>query len=177
MFELGNRRTRDAKSAVPGDRAFQRQLHCDRRFDLRLLRHRAGLVIDDDKLARREPVDAVGDRGDRERAARRRDHQPALLLAERVDEARATAALLRDEPRRDALEARPPECPSARPRQQFAERSRPISQHLRLGMRRQLAREAAHKLGERLVDRDAEIGAVGIGVELVERAQFEDVRA
>ena len=53
--------------------------------------------------------------------------------------------------------------------------SRPICQQLRLGIGGQSARIAADEFVERLVDRDAELGPAGIGIELVERLEPEDV--
>src|SRR5579863_5076636 len=46
---------------------------------------------------------------------------------------------------------------------------------LDLGMRRKAFRKVLDEFGERLVDGDAEIGAVGLGVERVERPQPQDM--
>ncbi len=52
---------------------------------------------------------------------------------------------------------------------------RPIASNSARRIVRQLARKAADEFGERVVDADAEIGAAGIGVELVQRLQLQDV--
>ena len=53
--------------------------------------------------------------------------------------------------------------------------ARPICQQFRLCLGRQFARITMDEFVERAVDRDAEIGAAGVGVELVERLELEDV--
>ena len=108
---------------------------------------------------------------------RRGDDQRALALAEALDDARRGAPAPRRRtsgrcarsaatrrPRRPAATGAAPKC------------SRPISQQFRLGV------AAAESRGwrrtnsaKRLVDRDAEIGAAGVGVELVERPQPQDM--
>ena len=82
----------------------------------------------------------------------------------------------RDQPVDDPLEARPPEGPGAGARQHRRRNARARSPAVPLaGILGQLARKSADEFGERRVDADAEIGAAGIGVELVERLQFEDM--
>ena len=60
------------EAAVAQDRGFERQLRREPGLDLFLCRHRAGLVVDQQKAARGEAVDTVGGGGQLERPARAR---------------------------------------------------------------------------------------------------------
>src|ERR1700704_1290895 len=162
VFERRRLAGHAVEAAGAGDRAFQRQLHRDAKLDLGLRRQYPGLVIEDRDIARAQAIDPVGDRGHRERPARRRDHEPAVLLAEALGDVVAPQHLLGDEPAGDPLEARPPEGPRPRPRQVCTERAtRDVDQFaFRIG--RQIARILLDEKGERLVHRNAELGPPGI---------------
>src|ERR1700730_10976297 len=101
MFERRDRPRRDPEPAGASDRAFQRQLHRDRRLDGGLIGYRAGLVGDHRELARLTALDGVGNGEDGERTAWRRDDELALDLAAQLGEARAADRFLGGEPTRD----------------------------------------------------------------------------
>src|SRR5206468_12039191 len=138
-------------------------------LDLAPLGDAAGFVIDDGQPAVAEPVDAVGRRGHGERPTGRRNDDAALGLADALGNgAGAAHYLLADEPAGNALETGPPECPSTRPRQHRAEHLTADFEALVLGRARQIPRKLAHEFRQRLMHRDAEFGAAGVLVDLVE---------
>src|SRR5207237_9762761 len=116
-----------------------------------------------------------GHRRDGEGTGGGRDHQLAMSLAEALDEVAAPARLFGDEPAGDALETRPPEGPYPRPRQDRAEFVLPDGDQLGLGVGRQIPWVALDEFGERIMHGNAELGPAGIGVELIERPETEDV--
>jgi hypothetical protein len=175
VFETGRNAGDAGERPVPGDRPFERKLHGDRRLDLGGLRHRAGLVIDDREPAIGAAVDTVGNGGNRERSAGRGENEAALALAETIREPGAAPGLFGDEPARDPLETRPPETPDAGAGQQGTERRLADPQQRALGIGGKVARMGLDEIGQRVVDRDAEIGAVWVGVERVAGLELEDV--
>src|SRR6516162_4689294 len=80
-----------------------------------------------------------------------------------------------DEPTDNSFEARPPKSPGAWARQQRAEMRAADCQQLRLRLGRQCARITMNKFVECGMDRDAEIGPAGVGIEFVEWLELEDM--
>ena len=83
--------------------------------------------------------------------------------------------LLIDQPASDPLEAGPPEGPRAGSRQDRSELLAADAQQLGLGIIGHPPREAANELVERPMDDRAELGTAGIGIELVQGPQPEDM--
>ena len=150
VFERRRHAAQPAEAAVAGDRAFERQLHRDRLLDLPLRGQAAGLVVDHDQFAAAQPVDAVGDRGDRERTgaapaaarcpctrrAARRFRRGARAPRRRTSARCARSAATRRPTRRAATGSRP-------------KHSRPIASSSSSGNSGRIARIALDEFAQR----------------------------
>ena len=122
-----------------------------------------------------QAVDAIRGRHRAEHAAGCDNVTAALHLARDKAGAGALLALVGDEPSGDALEARPPECPHARQRQQIAERLAAEIEHLLHRVGRSHIDAGTQEAVDRVVNDLATFPRVGIGIDRIERAQAQNV--
>src|SRR5216684_2491681 len=128
------------KAAAGGDGRFERQLRREAELDILGGGHEPGLVVDQHEPAIALAVETVGLGGKLERAGGAVEDQAALDLAPYFAEEPAALTLARDEPSRDALEARPPEGAHAGTIERRAERRGADGEKLPFGVGRQRRR-------------------------------------
>src|SRR5579875_713640 len=175
VFKPAGLAAKAAKTAVAQDRAFEGKLRRQARFDLPPAGKSAGLVIDHEKAAGGEAIDAVGLGGDRKRPAMRGKYEAARALGEAFADCGAMPAFLGHEPAGDLFEPRPPEGPDAGARQERGKALAPDRQQRLFRPLRQGFWKAGDEDFEGLVDDAAELGPAGIGIERIERLQLQDM--
>ena len=142
---------------------------------MRFARDVCGLVVDDRKPAIAEPVDAVGLGAKGEIAGGSGEDQASADLGRQRRSTFAPGYFIVDEPRRDALETRPPEGHDAGGLREAPEFFAPERKQPRQRRGTEGVRKFGDEAVENFVNDGALVGGAGVGVDIVERPQAEDM--